>query len=172
MIYSTRIGALFLKYFVVRKTLRLYSFEIWVFSTVSKCLMSQFVDDFWFVWKKLDLEKLRLNEEIGEILPTKSRRFLLVLIPWNISLTDWFSKDLVNFTNFTSFSQNENNSCYWAVGKSYAVRTGTLSVFYCLILSLSTKCFSVMSEQNKNCQFAEKRRALWRTKYLIQGRNV
>ena len=61
MIYSTTIGALFLKDFVVRKTLRLYNFEIWVSWTVSKGLMSQFVDDFWFVWNKLDFEKLRLN---------------------------------------------------------------------------------------------------------------
>ena len=54
MIYPTTIRALFLKDFVVLKTLRLNNFEIWVFWIVSKGLMSQFVGDFLFVWNELD----------------------------------------------------------------------------------------------------------------------
>ena len=65
-------------------------------------------------------------KKFGEILRPKIWRFLLVLIseriPWNISLSDWLSRNLVNFTNFTIFFEIKTTiySWYWAV---HAVRT-------------------------------------------------
>ena len=130
----------------------------------------------WFRKAQIDIKLRNRRDSSNKILKVSFN--CLSLIAWNISLTDWFSKGFVNFTNFTSFSL-EFFSKWKQQLFTYAVRMGTLSVFYCLILSKLAQLSrsrqflnSVMSDQNKNCQFALKRRAIWRKKYLIQRRNV
>ena len=130
MIYSTTIGALFLKDFVVRKTSRLYNSEIWVSWTVSKGLMSQFVDDFWFVWNKLDSKSSDWIKKLARFF-----RFLLVLIQVLITYSlKYFSRGLIfkrscKFHEFHEFFSKWKQQLLATEQSVRRTQTQTLSVF-------------------------------------------
>ena len=119
--------------------------------------MSQFIDDFLSFVINLISKSSDWIKKLARFL-----RFLLVLIQvLIISSLKYFSLWLIfkrscKFHEFQEFFSKWKQQLF-----TYAVRMGTLSVFYCLILSKLAQLSrsrqfinSVMCEQNKNCQFA------------------